>query len=510
MIMNSAVKFLETAFERYPERPSMEDERGSMSFRELRRKSMSAASRLLGKQTQDISPVLVYLPKSTDCVVSFMAALYSGNPYVPVDCDIPANRLEKIIESLCPGYIITNDNLAENLPDEIGDAEVLIFNDELVGASIDETLIYAAVDSVIDTDPIYIMYTSGSTGMPKGVTVSHRGVIDYAMWLCHTFKFDENTVMANQAAFYFDNSVFDIYGCLCCCGKMVIIPQNLILFPSKLPLYLAEKEITSIFWVPTVMISVANSGALSGCSLPKLRTVAFCGEVMPNLQLNIWRRELPDCVYANLYGPTEITDVCSYYIADRVFDDAEPLPIGRACENTRIVMLTDDGRIAEPMEHGELCVAGSGVALGYWNAPEISDKVFVQNPANKRYSERIYKTGDLAYVNEEGMIIFLGRRDSQIKLRGNRIELGDIETAAVCIDGVESACAMFDSEKQEIVLFIETKEEFILRKFNMLLKKYVPSYMLPGRLISMEKLPHTSNDKINRVTLHRTYILEDA
>jgi len=498
MIMNSAVKFLEMSFESYPQRPSVEDDRGVLSFYELRHMAMAVASRLLS-EAQEASPVLVYLPKSTDCVVSFMAALYSGNPYVPVDSDIPANRLEKIIEGLCPGYIITNDALAEKLPDELGSASVIIFNDRLLSTPIDEQRIDHAVNSVIDTDPIYIMYTSGSTGSPKGVTVSHRGVIDYTLWLCHTFGFDENTVMANQAAFYFDNSVFDIYGCLCCGGKMVIIPQNLILYPSKLPSFLAEKEITSIFWVPTVMISVANSGALSGCRLPKLKTVAFCGEVMPNLQLNIWRRELPDCVYANLYGPTEITDVCSYYIADREFDDAAPLPIGKACENKRIIILTEQGRIAEPMEQGELCVSGSGVALGYWNSPEISDRVFVQNPANTKYSERIYKTGDLAYVNQEGLIIFLGRRDSQIKLRGNRIELGDIEAAAVCIDGVDSACALFDGE--EIVLFIETKQEFIPRRFNMLLKKYVPSYMLPGRLISMEKLPHTSNDKIDRVTL---------
>jgi len=355
----------------------------------------------------------------------------------------------------------------------------------------------------VDSDPIYIMYTSGSTGTPKGVTIPHRGIVDYADWVVNTFRFDETTVMANQAPFYFDNSTFDIYGCLQCGGKLILIPDVLMMFPVRLPEFLAEKEVTSIFWVPTVMINVANSGILETVQLPRLKNVAFCGEVMPNKQLNIWRRHLPHCTYANLYGPTEITDVCCYYIVDRPFADSDPLPIGKACENMRIVILTEDNKAAEVGQMGELCVIGSGVALGYWNAPEITNKVFVQNPLSGQYRERMYRTGDLAYWDSEGLIQFCGRKDNQIKLKGNRIELGEIETAAMCVKGVENAAAIFDAEQELIALYVETQGTLPARRFNMELKKHIPAYMVPGKLICMEKLPHTANDKIDRVTLKK-------
>ena len=249
------------------------------------------------------------------------------------------------------------------------------------------------------------------------------------------------------------------------------------------------------------MINVANSGALSSAELPKLKNVSFCGEVMPNLQLNVWRKALPNCTYANLYGPTEISDVCCYYVVDREFADSDPLPIGKACENTRIHLLNESNEEAKVGEQGEICVVGSGVGLGYWNAPELTAKVFVQNPLQKNVPQSIYRTGDLAVRTSEGLILFHGRKDSQIKLRGNRIELGEIESAAMCIEGVENCCAILDESKQQITLFAETTRDMNLRKFNLEMKKYVPNYMLPGQLVCMEKLPHTANDKIDRVRL---------
>ena len=287
-------------------------------------------------------------------------------------------------------------------------------------------------------------------------------------------------------------------------AEMNIIPEKLFMFPSKLPEYIRDNHITTIFWVPTVMINVANSGVLEEIKMPELKTVAFCGEVMPNTQLNVWRKHHPDAIYANLYGPTEISDVCTYYIVDRPFLDSEPLPIGKACENMRIIILNDKNEIAKTNEQGELCVIGSGVSLGYWNKPDISDKVFVQNPANPFYEERIYRIGDLAYINDEGLIMYDGRIDNQVKVKGNRIELGEIECAAMCVSGVRGACAVFDAENERIVLFVESCESLVLRKFNNELKQYIPKYMLPSKLVVMDKFPHTANDKIDRVTLKKS------
>ena len=254
------------------------------------------------------------------------------------------------------------------------------------------------------------------------------------------------------------------------------------------------------------MISVANGGVLENADLSALKLILFAGEVMPNTQLNIWRKYLPECMYVNMYGPTEATDIATYYIVDREYENHETLPIGKVCRNMRALILNDDDKQCAVGEQGELCISGTGIALGYWNSSEITAKAFVQNPLNTKYHDRIYRTGDLVYENEEGNIIFIGRKDSQIKLRGNRIELGDLESAAAAIENVASACALFDADKQEIVLFIETTAEIVARKFKMELKKYVPAYMVPGKIVTMEKFPHTPSGKIDRVGLRKTYI----
>ena len=501
---NSAVRLLDEAVLIRPEKTAVRDEWGEITYADLCEYGKRVGTVLINSsETDGTEPVMVYLPKSLKCIVSFMGAMYSGNPYVPAAYDMPLNRIEKIIESLDgAGHIITDADGAERLKEINPPLPVHIYED-MLSSEADEKAVEKAVGAVCDTDPIYIRFTSGSTGAPKGVTVPHRGVIDYAMWVSKTFEINESTILGNQAPFYFDNSIFDIYSMLLSGAEMIIIPEKLFMFPSKLPEFIRDNNITTIFWVPTVMINVANSGVLSEIEMPTLKTAAFCGEVMPNTQLNIWRRYHKDCLYANLYGPTEISDVCTYYIVDRPFNDSDPLPIGKACENMRIIILNEDNKQAKVNEQGEMCVIGTGVSLGYWNNPEITAKAFMQNPLNPYYEERIYRTGDLAYINDDGLIMYVGRRDNQVKIKGNRIELGEIENAAMCVDEVLGACAVVDENEQKIVLFVESKADLKLRKVNLELKKYIPNYMLPGKLVVMDKYPHTANDKIDRVTLKK-------
>jgi D-alanine--poly(phosphoribitol) ligase subunit 1 len=504
--LNSAVRLLDNAVKKHPDKIAVSDEWGEITYSQMRRDAMSTGMAIIKSSLPGtgVEPVIVYLKKSLKCIVSFMGAMYSGNPYVPVAYDMPVNRIQKIIDSLeGRGHIITDNEGMERIKLMNNSMPIHIY-DEIINTKIDEDIIEKTVGKVCDTDPIYIMFTSGSTGDPKGVTVPHRGVIDYAVWVSDTFNINENTILGNQAPFYFDNSIFDIYSMLLSGAKMMIIPETLFLFPSKLPEFIRDNGVTTIFWVPTVMINVANSGVLSDIEMPSLKIAAFCGEVMPNTQLNIWRREHKDCLYANLYGPTEISDVCTYYIVDREFKDSDPLPIGKACENMRIIILNEKNEQCKVNEQGELCVIGSGVSLGYWNNPEITKKAFIQNPLNPYYEERVYRTGDLAYINDEGLIMYIGRRDNQVKIKGNRIELGEIENAAMCVAGVKGACAVADEEEQRIVLFVESEDELKLRKVNLELKKYIPNYMLPGKLVVMDKFPHTANDKIDRVTLKKS------
>ena len=497
--MNSVACLLERAAARWPENIALEDAQGTLTYGELRARALAAAAALRGFGLGPGRPAAVLLPRSGACVVCFYAALYCGAPYAPLDYGAPAERVRRTLESLRPAVVITDAAGREKLSDFTGCAVVdhTALPETAAG---DFCPSAAALDAVVDSDPAYIMYTSGSTGTPKGVAIPHRNIIDYAHWAADTFHITGETVFGLQSGFHFDNSVFDLYSSALTGAKVLIIPEALFMYPVKLMEFVREKRVTCILWVPTVMISVANSGALDGLELPDLQTVTFAGEVMPSKQLNVWRRALPGRVYANLYGPTE-TDVCTCYVVDRDFADQEALPIGYARANMRVVILKEDGSEAAPGEQGELCVVGSGVALGYWNNPEETARAFAPNPLTGPWPEPMYRTGDLAYKDAGGLIWYVGRRDSQIKLRGNRIELGDVENAARAVPGVARACAVFDAASERIVLFAETSEPLTLRKFNLALGELLPKYMLPGKLVCMERLPLNANRKIDRAAL---------
>ena len=504
-MMNSCVCLLERAAKLYSDRTAFEDKDGSITFLELYKKSRNVGTWLLKNcKTGRLNPVIVYLPKSINSIISFMGAMYASSPYVPIDYAIPMARMEKTADNLHPTAIITDEEGKKRLETLNLDAAIVLF-DEALSCAADDDAVNSALSKVCDLDCAYIMYTSGSTGTPKGVTVSHRGVIDYTYWVVSTFPINKDSIIGMQSAFHFDNSVFDMFAAMYTGAKTIIIPEILFMYPEKLTEYMEQSKMSVIFWVPTVMISIANLAALDKVNLNSLKLILFAGEVMPNTQLNYWRKRLPDCMYVNMYGPTESTDIVTYYVVDREYENHETLPIGIPCANMKTVILNEKNEECKVNEQGELCIGGSGIAMGYWNSPEITKKAFIQNPLNNKYYEKLYRTGDLVYKNEEGNIIFIGRADSQIKLRGNRIELGDLESAASAMDKVKNCCALFDSDKQEIVLFIETDENIIPRKFNLGLKQYVPSYMVPSRIVTMPAFPHTPSGKIDRQKLKREY-----
>ena len=483
---------------RLSDKTAFADEHKEITFGQLRKQAMALATHMIGKNLFK-KPVVIYLEKGVDVLVSFMGAAYSCNFYSPIDVDMPASRVNKILEVLQPSLVVTSRELQPVFEQFDYKGDYLLFEEAIDGA-VDEKAIEAVRGKGIDTDLLYVLFTSGSTGVPKGVTINHRSVIDYIDWVTETFDITEEDTFGNQAPFYFDNSILDIYSTIKSGATTYIIPKNLFAQPVPLLEYLKEKKINTIFWVPSALIVVAKLKAFRNVDLSDtLRRVLFCGEVMPNKQLNTWRRFLPDVQYANLYGPTEITDACTYYIVDREFTDDEPLPIGIPMANTDIIVLNDRNEPVTGDEIGELCVRGTSLSMGYYNNPEKTKEAFVQNPLNPYVPETIYRTGDLVKYNEYGEIIYLSRKDFQIKHMGHRIELGEIETAVSSLEQIALCCCLYDEKRQKIVLFIE--EELDKAYINEQISSLVPEYMLPNKVVTLPDMPINANGKIDRVKL---------
>ncbi len=335
------------------------------------------------------------------------------------------------------------------------------------------------------------------------MVISHRSVIDYIDWAIKKFNIDDKIIIANQTPFYFDMSTLDIYLMLGAAATLHIVPDEHFIFPAKLIDFLNEKKINLIFWVPTVFANVANYKLLEQKKPEYLEKILFGGEAMPNKYLNYWRKYLPRCLYANLYGPTEITGTCCCYVVDREFSDQDPLPIGTPCKNTGILILNENNKATEINEQGELCVRGSSLAMGYYNDFEKSEKVFVQNPINNHYSEIIYRTGDIAFWNERGEIIYIGRKDSQIKHNGYRIELGEIENAALSTNLVKTTCIVYNQNDKEIVMFYEAEKDLELGNFRKEMMKFVSKNMIPTKYIRLDVMPINTSGKIDRLKLNK-------
>lgn len=491
------IDYLEESSEIFPDKPAYVDSLSEITFKQLKDMSKAVASKISEYRITK-RPVIIYMEKGINNIVSFLAVAYSGNFYSPIDYEMPIERINKIIDTLQPIAIITDKLSLESAKQIKSGVDIIVFEDSLK-TNVNELALQNIRSRIIDTDPLYVLFTSGSTGFPKGVTISHRSVIDYIEWVSETFNITEKERFANQAPFYFDNSILDIYCTLRNGSTMFIVPKEYFTFPIKLVEYLNEKRINIIFWVPSVLCLVANLRTFQAIIPQHLKKILFCGEVMPNKQLNIWRKNIPDAQYANLYGPTEITDVCIYYVVDREFRDDEPLPIGVPCRNTDILILNEQNKLVEIGEIGEICVRGTSLALGYYNNPEKTAQVFVQNPLNKSYTEIIYRTGDLAKYNERGEILYVSRKDFQIKHMGHRIELGEIETAVSSLENISLCCCIYDSVKSKIVLFYQGQADksYIVENIKFIL----PKYMLPNVFINLDEMPINSNGKIDRLKL---------
>lgn len=497
-MLHVVTKYLRDSAEKYPNHLAFVDGIQSLTYKDVLKASEKVAAELV-RSGLFKKPIAVLMQKSAKALVAFLGIALSGNYYTIIDEKMPRNRVEKILNTFEPSAIIT-DRRNQNNANTMG-VRTYVYEDILKSEASEEEQnnVAKAEARIIDTDILYVLFTSGTTGVPKGVIISHRSVIDYTEWVTEKFDLNHDVVIGNQAPFYFDNSVLDIYAAIRNGGTLHVIQQVLYSFPIRLLEYIRDHGINTIFWVPTVLSRIADLNLLDKCDISCLKRVLFAGEVMPAKQLNVWIRRLPDAIFANLYGPTEITVDCTCYIVDREIRDDESVPIGYACRNSDVFVLNENNELAGVNEKGELCVRGSCLSSGYYNNPEKTAVAFVQNPLNHLYRELIYRTGDIVHYNERGELIYDGRRDSQIKHTGHRIELGEIETAVSSNPAVRSNCCMHEPLKDLLVLFyVGDIEENEIRKY---LTEIVPAYMLPNIYYKLNVMPLNRNGKIDRVIL---------
>lgn len=498
----TVVDYLRKSAEQYPDKAAFSDQEKAVSYGKVLSSAEKIATVLIQRFGAENSPIAVLIDRNVESVCGFLGIAMSRNFYVPIDVTLPVQRVRAILEQMQPVAIIA----ATEVPNELtACCSIPIMKyEEFQHADADPMKLEKVRISCLDTDPLYAICTSGTTGTPKGVLISHRSVLDFIPAFCKTFSFDEGEVFGNQAPFDFDVSVKDIYSTLYCGASMYIMPKVCFSMPKLLVETLDEIKITTIIWAVSALCIAAGVNAFKHKVPQALRKILFSGEAMPVRMLNIWRYYFPDALFVNLYGPTEITCNCLYYILDREFAETEKLPLGVPFPNKGVLFLNEQNEPIQPGGTGEICVTGTCLALGYYRDPERTAAVFVQNPRNDRYPELMYRTGDLAELGEDGEYYFTARKDFQIKHMGHRIELEEIETYLNAIDGIIRASCLFDEKRNKIVACYageRDKTEIIT-----CLKENLPKHMIPNVFLRLEELPINKNGKIDRQALKEIYL----
>jgi D-alanine--poly(phosphoribitol) ligase subunit 1 len=493
-------EFLDHSADRLPDKAAVVDPTRTMTYADMRREALHVAQALVTRGWFQ-EPIAVYMDQSASCFGAIYGVAYAGCFYTMLDTNMPQTRLNKVLSQLQPRAVLTTADKSDQVKDFAAGAEVLVYED-LMQKDVDEAAVRAVTHDVKTTDVLYVLFTSGSTGMPKGVVTPHQAVISYMDSITEAYDLSEKEVYLNQCPFYYVMSINDVFAVVRNGSTEHLVPRSWFSFPIYLVKYIEKHQINLVNWVPSALCIIANLDALHEADLSCLKKVIFGGENMPIKQLNQWMEALPQARFFNAYGATETTDGATFYEVDRAFDENAILPIGKAFANTRVLVLAEDGSVIPPTDTesvGELCSYGPGTTYGYWNNPEKTAKAFVQNPVNSHYPETIYKIGDLVRWNQYGELEFMGRKDFQIKLRGNRIELGEIEANASAVEGVHENACVFDADHQRIIMYysgtIDSKD------LGKRLRDMLPEYMLPGRRVQLDPMPHNANGKIDRTAL---------
>lgn len=472
--------------------------------------------------------ICLLMPKSPTAIVSILGIIKAGCIYVPIDPSSPPPRIAKVIESCENRWVLGAGPVAGRLDELLSDARFRgslrvgwMENHRAQGKyfraefSQHDLTSYSGEPPDFENspeDPAHILFTSGSTGTPKGVVITHSNVIHFVKWAVRYFGMDASDRVSGHPPLHFDLSTFDIFGTLAAGAQLHLVAPELSLLPNKLADLIRASELTQWFSVPSLLHYMAKFEVVRFNDFPALRRVLWCGEVFPTPGLIYWMKRLPHVRFTNLYGPTEATIASSYYTMEKCpKDERDPIPIGTACDGEELLVLDENLQRVPRGEVGDLYIRGVGLSPGYWRDPEKTRAVFLPFPGTADALDRIYRTGDLAKLGEDGLVYFVGRTDSQIKSRGYRIELGEIEAALNSLEGLrQGAVVAIQSdgfEGQAICCAYACSPQVRLNPAALRkeLGRVLPSYMLPVRWMALNKLPTNLNGKIDRRRLREMF-----
>lgn len=497
--MDTVLDRFEQVVLKYPDRIAFSDDSRQITFRQLKEEAMKAAAGILSCGICR-EPVGVIARHSVDTVVLFLSVIYSGNFYIPLDEEAPGDRNRLIAEKSCMKLLLGS---AERI---LAGVAVYTLEQLLQNETAPEEL-NEIRKNILASDPLYAVYTSGSTGIPKGVVKSHMAILSFVDSFIQQFAIAGDEVLGNQTPFYFDASAKDVYLGLTVGLAVHIIDKTLFSIPLKLVQFLNDKKITMICWSPSALMIISQLNIFRSAVPLYLKKIFFVGEVFQAKQLNRWKENLPEAEFVNLYGSSEIAGVCTYYVVPGTVPEDEGIPLGFALPGIEVFLLKEENgslsKVADAGKEGEICVRGPLLGLGYLNDPERTADVFIQNPFQTAFRETIYRTGDLAKYDEEGRLWYISRKDFQIKHMGHRVELPEIELKTNQIPEIRKSACVYDGKKKRIHLFVETEEnaEISTVEITEQLKESLPSYMVPGKVRILDAIPLNANGKIDRMSL---------